>query len=109
MISKYKLNEQKKILLNKIYRYNFRIPFNSYSDNKFTSEPSNSWFNIHIDKTTIENNNKINTKFNENYQTNNEIIKCKKIIILPTIEQREILLNWFESYRKMYNKILYFF
>ena len=36
----------------------------------------------------------------------NEVIKCKKIIILPTAQQKEILFKWFEGYRKIYNDTL---
>jgi len=102
MKRKKKLINEKEILLYKINRHNYNIPFNDYYNNHFISDISNSWFNI--DKTII--NNEINIKFDANYQTNNTIIKCKKIIILPTLKQQQILLSWFESYRKMYNKTL---
>ena len=65
---------------------------------------SDSWFNI--EKCKINSDLEL-TKIDET-TFNPEIIKCKKVIILPNKEQKEILFNWFESYRKMYNNTLIF-
>jgi transposase len=95
------LINQKKYLLDCINRYNYKIPFNNFFNIKFKNKTSDSWFKIRKAK--------INTKINFNFdnkQYNENIVKCKKIIILPTEEQSIKLLSWFESYRKMYNKTL---
>jgi transposase len=95
------LKYEKDFLSEKINRYNYKIPFNCFYNINFKNKKSNSWFNIK--KANL--NSKININFNEK-QFDDNIIKCKKIIILPTIDQQKILLNWFESYRKMYNSTL---
>lgn len=92
---------QKIILLDKINRYNHKIPFNSFYKLNFNDKTSNSWFKIK--QANINKN--INIHFN-NQEYKNEIIKCKKVIILPSKDQEIMLLSWFESYRKIYNDTL---
>jgi transposase len=100
-IRKINFNSQKIILLNKINSYNYKIPFNSFYNIKFNNKISNGWFKIK----EAEINKKININFsNQNF--NDYIIKCKKVVILPSEKQQQILLSWFESYRKMYNNTL---
>lgn len=91
----------KEDLIKSIHKYNFIIPFNSFYKLNESIDNSHSWFNIK----TAKLNNNINIKFNGK-PSNENTIKCKKIIILPTEEQKYTLLNWFESYRKMYNETL---
>jgi putative transposase len=104
---KKKLVDSKTELINKIHKYNFLIPFNSFYKLKYDNIKSNSWFTIN--KTTINDIN-ISSFINHNSDSNNNnndtIIKCKKVTLQPTVKQQMILLNWFEAYRKMYNKTL---
>jgi hypothetical protein len=98
------LKEQKQILKNKINKYNFNIPFNSFYKLSFKQVQSNSWFKIEKSKINTD----LELKNLDNPTFKPEIIKCKKVIILPNTEQKKILFNWFESYRKMYNHTLIF-
>jgi putative transposase len=91
---------EKKELIDNINKYNFIIPFNCFYNLNENNINSNSWFSIN--KSPIDD---INIKFINNNSTNN-IINCKKITILPNKKQTNILLNWMESYRKMYNETL---
>lgn len=100
---KKELKSSKDILIENIKTNNNKIPFNELVDMEYKKFYIDSWFSIkksklnsHIDfKTTIDNN------------INEKIIKCKKIVLLPTEEQQKILLDWFESYRKCYNEAIY--
>ena len=67
----------------------------------------NSWFDINLFNNTYNSNN--NLLFKNNISNKKEIIKCQKIILQPTHEQKNILNKWFESYRLMYNKTIYYF
>lgn len=98
---KKKTVDSKTELINKIHKYNFLIPFNSFYKLKYNNIKSNSWFTIN--KTSIDD---INIDVNSIKSDNDVIIKCKKITLQPTNEQQIILLNWLEAYRKMYNKTL---
>jgi len=89
-------------LIEHIHKHNFKIPFNSFYHLKFKSTKSNSWFTIKKAKI----NNVIDMKFTANNNNNDAIIKCSKVTIQPSDEQRRILFNWFESYRKTYNETL---
>jgi IS605 OrfB family transposase len=60
---------------------------------------TNSWYN-HLNCKSILEYPKI---INNTIINNTEIIRCDKIIIYPNSNQKEILLKWFEHYRKMYN------
>jgi hypothetical protein len=42
-------------------------------------------------------------KLHSDFSPPSKIIKCKKIILLPTDHQKQSLLNMFEAYRLMYN------
>jgi len=98
------LKEQKQILKTQIEKHNYKIPFNSFYNLSFKQVQTNSWFKT--EKTKI--NTDLELKNLDNTTFNSEIIKCKKVIILPNTKQKEILSNWFESYRKMYNYTLIF-
>lgn len=94
-------NKLKDDLIESIHKYNFIIPFNSFYKLEESSVNSHSWFNIKTSPISYD----INVRFK--YRPANEsIIKCKKIIILPSDEQKLILLDWLEAYRKMYNETL---
>lgn len=94
-------SELKENLIENIQKYNFIIPFNSFYKLDEKTVNSHSWFNIK----TAPLNYDINVKFNGRL-SNDNIIKCKKIIILPSEKQKQILLSWFEAYRKIYNETL---
>jgi IS605 OrfB family transposase len=98
---KINFKNSKNELINSIHKYNYKIPFNSFYKLRENDINSNSWFDIK--KAKLKDNIDINF-FNNN--NNENIIKCKKVTILPTNTQKEILLSWFESYRKMYNETL---
>lgn len=94
---------KKDYLIKKIKYYNHNIPFYEFSGMKYKQIRTDSWFDTNKAKfkhTINIDNNKYNKPFT------NTIIKCRKVIILPNSEQKEILLSWFEAYRKMYNKTL---
>ncbi len=67
---------------------------------------SHSWFNI---------NEYHNYDTNEEYNINikvpiiDELVKCQKIKIYPNNIQKKLLLNWLNSYRKMYNETIKLF
>lgn len=94
-------NKLKDDLIKSIHKYNFKIPFNSFYELTEQTVNSHSWFNIK----TSPLNYTMDIKFNGKPSGDN-IIKCKKIIILPSDKQQQVLLNWFEAYRKMYNETL---
>jgi len=70
------------------------------SNDKFENIKSNSWFNIR--SKNFKQTDMIECKPTQLDHVN-EIIRCKKVIILPTNNQRELIFNWFEGYRKIYN------
>lgn len=82
------------------------IKINDNIDNK-QEVHLNSWFNINLINNTYNSNN--NLLFKNNLNNKKEIIKCQKIILLPTQEQKQIFNNWFEAYRLMYNKTIHYF
>lgn len=77
------------------------LPYDKLVDIKYRDVKSNSWFDINKTKLddfeiNIINNSKIEKK----------LIKCKKLILSPTIEQQNELKLWIEGYRKIYNETL---
>ena len=65
---------------------------------------TNSWFNINQNN-TITNHNDINIKYKFKKE---EFIKCIKVKMIPTMEQRQIIHKWFDSCTKIYNETLKF-
>lgn len=95
---------KKKLLMSAIDANNFKIPFNDLVKLKYKNKQSNSWFKIN----EASYNENINlTKNNMSKNKIKSVVKCHKITILPSTEQKTILLNWFEAYRKMYNYAIY--
>jgi len=92
---------EKKLLENNITKYNKYIPYEYIKNLEYYTIKSNSWFDIN--KSNINKKIKINIQNNSDNKT---IIKCKKLIIVPTDQQYKILISWFECYRKMYNDTL---
>lgn len=68
---------------------------------------TNSWFDIK------KGNNDEKKYINDNKMNVDEIPvithKCKKLFLIPTKEQKDILLNWMNAYIKMYNQTIKFF
>ena len=65
---------------------------------------TNSWFNINQNN-AISNHNDINIKYKFKKE---ELIKCIKVKIIPTMEQKQIIHKWFDSCTKIYNETLKF-
>lgn len=105
-MKKKKFIDSKNLLKQQINKFNFYIPFNDFYKLKYKKVKTNSWYKI---KKAKFNNHMNKFKF-DNDSINDKTIKCKKIILLPTVEQKQILLLWLDTYRKMYNdtvKIIY--
>ena len=85
-----------------IIKHNNDLPmfFNKNSTNINT----NSWFNINQNNAITNHNNiKIKYKFKKE-----ELIKCMKVKMIPTMEQKQIIHKWFDSCTKIYNETLNF-
>ncbi|NQV78708.1 MAG: transposase [Lutibacter sp.] len=80
-----------------IKKYNNKVPLNDIPINNFIQ--TNSWFDIK-ESNQFDHINQF--KFNK-LVDNNKIIKCKKVILIPTIKQKKLLLGWLNSVRIMYN------
>jgi len=65
---------------------------------------TNSWFNINQNN-AILNHNDINIKYKFKKE---ELIKCIKVKMIPTIEQKQIIHKWFDSCTQIYNETLKF-
>jgi len=65
---------------------------------------TNSWFNINQNN-AILNHNDINIKYKFKKE---ELIKCIKVKMIPTMEQKQIIHKWFDSCTKIYNETLKF-
>jgi len=85
-----------------IHKYHNKVPLNDIPINDSIS--SNSWFDIK--QSSIFNfHNQLEIK---KIYNSDKIIKCKKIILLPNQKQANILLDWLNSVRLMYNQTLIF-
>ena len=85
-----------------IQKYHNKVPLNDISINE--SIPSNSWFDIK-QSSTFNFHNQLEIK---KIYNSDKVIKCKKIILLPNDKQANILLDWLNSVRLMYNQTLIF-
>ena len=93
------------ILKNQINIYNGTLwkPIEEQLKPKIYEINTKSWFSMTKQR---------NLKYNGNsyiFETDklSEVkYRCKKKVILPTLEQKQILLSWMEAYRKMYNETL---
>jgi hypothetical protein len=90
-------------LINSINKNNHNIPFNNLNNLKYKNKKSNSWFKIK----KARYNDGPNLISANNIPIIKPVTKCEKITILPNAKQKEILLNWFEAYRKMYNNAIF--
>jgi hypothetical protein len=77
------------------------LPYDKLTDINYYEIESNSWFNIN--KAKLKN---FKIDIINNSKANNNLLKCKKLILTPTIDQQNILKLWIEGYRKMYNETL---
>ena len=74
------------------------LPYEKLTDINFYEIESNSWFDIN--KAKLKN---FKIDIINNSKINSNLLKCKKLILTPTIDQHNILKLWIEGYRKMYN------
>ena len=66
---------------------------------------THSWFNV-------RQSNEFHRKYKVNFETNllpSTVIKCNKINIIFSKEQKDIIFNWYEGCRIMYNETISYF
>src|SRR5687768_17157120 len=90
----YKKELQRKI---PIYKNHIGYPIEEMKNN---IHKSNSWFNI---SSKMINGRKL---FKNKILDVQEIIRSKKVILLLTDKQKEIILSWMEACIKMYNEVI---
>ena len=92
-----------------IQSFSKKIPlYNLFLDNK--SITTNSWYNTKVHNTNMKDENNytfIDSTLKNNHK-NEKLLKCDKIILLPTKKQQDLLLNMLEGYRIIYNSTLKF-
>ena len=97
-----------KELEDNIHLFSKKIPlYNLFLDNK--NIKTNSWYNEEVYSTNFNDENNytfIDSTIKDN--KNEKLLKCDKIILLPTKKQQELLLNMLEGYRLIYNYTLKF-
>lgn len=97
-----------KELEDNIHLFSKKIPlYNLFLDNK--NIKTNSWYNEEVYSTNINDENNytfIDSTIKDD--KNEKLLKCDKIILLPTKKQQELLLNMLEGYRLIYNYTLKF-
>ncbi len=104
------INERKKkedILRKKILKYSSLIPLHDNFINIKKNLDFNNWVKATKISTTSNTNNLFKTK--KLIDTNDYYIKCKKIILYPSENNKELLLKWLDDYRKMYNITIKYF
>ena len=74
------------------------LPYDKLTDINYYEIESNSWFDIN--KAKLKN---FKIDIINNSKIDSYLLKCKKLILTPTIDQQNILKLWIEGYRKMYN------
>ena len=114
MIKKKKYNiefykKKYKDLENNIHLFSKKIPlYNLFLDNECIK--TNSWYNTKVYNTNFNDENNyafIDSTLKDN-DKNEKLLKCDKIILLPSKKQQELLLNMLEGYRIIYNYTLKF-
>ena len=85
-----------------IIKHNNDLPI--FFDKNSTNINTNSWFNINQNN-AITNHNDIKIKYKFKKE---ELIKCMKVKMIPTMEQKQIIHKWFDSCTKIYNETLNF-
>lgn len=76
------------------------------NDLNLVNHETQSWYNLKIhQQTSIESHYKVTP---EEKQSITEIINCKKVNLILTTEQKEIINRWFNAYQKMYNETIKF-
>jgi putative transposase len=107
--TKIKYRKQYKFLLNSIKKYNNIIPIHNFED-KNTLNLNSDIQNIIYNNSTID---KCKYYFKKEEvkikKKEDKIFSCKKVILLPTEEQKTTLLKMMEGYRLMYNHTIKFF
>jgi len=86
-----------------ITKYGNKIPLNELFDIDIKNKiNTNSWFDI-TESDCYEFKNTLRFKEEKSID---KITKCKKVILQPSLKQKNILLKWLNGYRKMYNETL---
>ena len=82
-------------IINLLPKHTNKLPNKIISKEEYSN---NSWFKI-------KKYNTLSCQNNLNYENtfSNEVINCLKIKMLLTLEQKQIINNWMDSYTKMYN------
>jgi len=108
-------NEKKlKILKSSIKKFSKKIPLYNIFHNTKTNIKTHSFYDMSFYNTDVNDNNNYN--FNGNLKDepidydskSDKLIKCEKIILLPTDIQKKLLLDMLEGYRLIYNLTLKF-
>lgn len=94
-------------LKNNIDLYSKKVPLYNLFLNNNNNINTNSWFDKKVYNTEINDNN-VYEFIKSDIEIPDKILKCEKIILLPTKEQKELLLNMLEGYRLIYNHTLKF-
>lgn len=94
-------------LKNNIDLYSKKVPLYNLFLNNDTNSNTNSWYDKKIYNIDINDNN-IYEFIKSELVIPDKILKCEKIILLPTKEQKNLLLNMLEGYRLIYNHTLKF-
>ena len=74
------------------------LPYDKLTDINYYEIESNSWFDIN--KAKLKN---FKIDIINNSKIDSCLLKCKKLVLTPTIDQQNILKLWIDGYRKMYN------
>ena len=94
-------------LIKPIKKFSNKVPlYNIFSMKQ--SLNTHSFYNCSIQQSIITDTNKYVFYVEKSKDCNQEIIKCEKIILKPTIEQKEKLLKMMEGYRLIYNETVKF-
>ena len=71
---------------------------------QFEKKEMNTWFNIEVSRSNTKKEMTANIKFKTKKEE--QLYKCKKVIMHLTYDQKKIMNKWFNSYALMYNETL---
>ena len=92
------ISKMKKLTL----KYQDKIPLNELFNIEWSNVDTNAFYDMRISNFGKKNSNLKYSKLKPS--DDKKLIKCKKITLLPTKEQKDKLLDMFEAYRIMYNE-----
>ena len=105
MKKKKKLDDKTKIISKmkkSTLKYQNKIPLNELFDIEWNDIQTNAFYDMRI--STFDKNTSQLSYSKLKPSKDDKLIKCKKITLLPTKEQKDKLLEMFEAYRIMYNE-----